>query len=276
MQTNQILQASLLDIIFDKRNKTYGAYELRNRYGSRLLIALYTTAALSLLAILIAFFTARSGDATRNGPLVIHETELTKIENKVDKEIPAPIPPKPVEPPRQDQIKLVTPRIEKDHLVTPEDEIRDIEDYADSKISTVTVKGEKGIDITEPPVDDVNNVVIAGPKEDEADIVKLEVDIQAKFPGGEAAWRKYIAREIEKNMDELEEDGKTGTCTVLFVVDKEGRISDVEALTMKGTKLAEICVNAIRKGPNWIPAELNGQKVMAFRRQPVVFSINAD
>jgi protein TonB len=42
---------------------------------------------------------------------------------------------------------------------------------------------------------------------------------------------------------------------------------------MKGTKLAEICVNAIRKGPKWTPAEQNGRKVKAYRKQPVTFQI---
>jgi protein TonB len=60
-----------------------------------------------------------------------------------------------------------------------------------------------------------------------------------------------------------------GTCVVRFIVDKTGTVSDVQATTMKGTKLAEIAVNAIRKGPKWIPAQQNGRYVNAYRIQPV-------
>ena len=45
-----------------------------------------------------------------------------------------------------------------------------------------------------------------------------------------------------------------------------------EATTMKGTKLAEVAVNAIRKGPNWTPAQQNGRYVNAYRLQPVTLT----
>lgn len=72
-------------------------------------------------------------------------------------------------------------------------------------------------------------------------------------------------------MKELDEftDTDYGSCTVQFIVDKEGNVSEVQALNMKGTKLAEIAVNAIRKGPKWNAAIQNGRKVKAYRRQPV-------
>ncbi|HEU5365127.1 MAG TPA: energy transducer TonB, partial [Hanamia sp.] len=56
---------------------------------------------------------------------------------------------------------------------------------------------------------------------------------------------------------------------VRFIVDKTGTVSDVQATTMKGSKLAEIAVNAIRKGPKWTPAQQNGRFVNAYRLQPV-------
>ena len=74
-------------------------------------------------------------------------------------------------------------------------------------------------------------------------------------------------------MDELTDAGESGTCIVKFVVSKDGTVSDVEAITMKGTKLAEVAVNAIRKGPRWIPARQNGTAVNAYRQQPVSFQI---
>jgi len=73
---------------------------------------------------------------------------------------------------------------------------------------------------------------------------------------------------------------------VLFIVDKEGMVSEVRALPCgeagvgnclpPNSKLAEIAVNAIRKGPKWKPAIQNGRNVKAYRRQPVTFQLAED
>jgi protein TonB len=82
-----------------------------------------------------------------------------------------------------------------------------------------------------------------------------------------------VSKAINNNIDELTEAGESGQCRVRFIVNKEGVVSDVEAITMKGTKLAEVAVNAIRKGPKWKPAQQNGRFVKAFREQPIQFKI---
>jgi periplasmic protein TonB len=98
-----------------------------------------------------------------------------------------------------------------------------------------------------------------------------KVEVYADFPGGNGAWAKYITKEINKYIDALTEDGKSGTCRVRFIVDKEGNVSNVVALNMKGSKLAEIAVKAIKSGPKWHPATQNGKPVNAYRIQPVTF-----
>lgn len=107
----------------------------------------------------------------------------------------------------------------------------------------------------------------------EDDKVFIKVEKEATFPGGEAAWVKYISREINKHLDTLTTAKKTGTCVVQFMVDTEGNVSNAEALTMKNTKFAEVVTDAIAKGPKWLPAMQNGIKVKAYRKQPVTFQI---
>jgi hypothetical protein len=113
---------------------------------------------------------------------------------------------------------------------------------------------------------------------------KLEkVEIHAEFPGGDNGWNRFITREIERNIDELQDDGSSGTVVVLFIVNVEGFVSEVRALPCSeagisnclspNSKLAEVAVNAIKKGPNWIPAVQNGRKVKAYRRQSVTFQL---
>jgi periplasmic protein TonB len=79
----------------------------------------------------------------------------------------------------------------------------------------------------------------------------------------------YMYRnQLKPNLDEFT-DADYGTCIVRFVVDKTGKVSNVEATTMKGTKLEEVATNIIRRGPNWIPAQQNGRYVKAYRLQRV-------
>ncbi len=108
------------------------------------------------------------------------------------------------------------------------------------------------------------------PKEDE-DKVFTKVEIEAQFPGGPSAWTKYVTKAIQSDIDEFTESDY-GTCVVKFIVSKDGTISSVEATTMKGTKLAEVATNAIRKGPKWTPAQQNGRFVNAYRLQPVTLT----
>lgn len=272
MDVSKIPSASLLDIIFDGRNKNYGAYELRTKYRKRLTVALAITASVAALFILVSVLGIKIEGTKKAVVIQAKDVELTSIQEEKPMEPPPPPPPKPPDPPKIEMAKFTPPKVVKDEEVKPEEEMKEVEELKEATISTINQEGVKDLGIVAPPVEDKGGVVEAPVKDDE-DKVFQKVEIEAKFPGGDKAWAKYISREINRYIDELQDAGKAGTCVVQFIVDREGNISDVEALTMKGTKLAEICVNAIRKGPKWTPAEQNGRKVKAYRKQPVTFQI---
>ena len=97
--------------------------------------------------------------------------------------------------------------------------------------------------------------------------------VEASFPGGDKAWANYITEVITDNIKQLTRANKTDTCYVTFVVDKDGSVTDVEALTMEDTKLAKVSIRAIIDGPKWKPALLKSKPVKAYRIQPVTFKI---
>ncbi len=276
MEKDKILQASLLDIVFDDRNKVYGAYELRSRYTGRLTKALLSTGALGLVVLLASFVGSRMKN--NNHPLGFEKDSIVLIDPPKNDPIIEPPPPlapaKPIEQPILETSRYTAALKIVNEEIKPEETIKDVDDMMKTKIGTINTPGDKATDIVSPPIEEPQTGVISAPKKDKADETLIVVQIQAKFPGGDEAWRKYIAKEIERHTDELQEDGKAGACIVQFIVDEEGKISEVEALTMKGSKLAELCVNAIRKGPDWTPAENNGMKVKAYRKQPVTFRID--
>jgi protein TonB len=282
MDVNKILGADLLDIVLEGRNKEYGAYELRSQYKKRLTTAMLITASLMLLLVLGSFILKTVSN--QKGKVEVKEVQLEEIKQEEQKNEPPPPPPppKPPDPPKVEMAKFTPPKVVPDEEVKEDEKPPEIEKLEETKIGTVNQEGAKDEGVVAPPVEDAGGVIEA-PKQDDEDKVFQKVEIDAEFPGGTAGWTRYVTREIERNIDELQDEGKSGTVVVLFIVDKEGAVSDVRALPCgeagvanclgSSTKLAEIAVNAIRRGPKWKPAVQNGRNVKAYRRQPVTFQL---
>ena len=264
MEAKNILSANILDIVFEGRNKDYGAYDLRNTYNTRINIALAITA----IAIIIVCSTAFIGNNATKSNTILPPDIVTELppDNKKDKPIE---PIKIIKPQPIKTIAFVPPIIVIDKLVIELPVEND--KLVDVRIDTKTVEGKIDDGLTPNEIKGSNVIEAPVKKETPEDIIFKTVEIDARFKGD---WGAYVKKEIEKNIDELTEANESGTCIVKFVVSKEGNVSNVEALTMKGTKLAEVAVNAIRKGPKWIPAIQNGAQVNAYRQQPITFKIN--
>ena len=261
MEANQILQSGFLDILFDGRNKLYGAYDLRKTYNQRISKALLATV-MFIMVLVISFIINKRFSKTKSViKLISHGLVLQKI--APDKPKTLPKLPTPVHV----ATLQVTPPVIVKSIVAPPPDVHQIEAAV---IGIKTVEGPKpGIGIINPSTTIAGPNVISKPvtkDSDESTFVPIEKE--AAFPGGEQAWQKYIQKAIQAQLDEFS-DNDYGTCVVKFIVDINGNVSNVEATTMKGTKLAEIAVNTISKGPKWIPAMQNGRYVTAARFQPV-------
>jgi len=266
MNADTILSSNLLDILFEGRNKAYGAYDLRKSYNKRVSISLMITVAI----IAIVFIGSTIGNNfSRAGIRSIEPPDL--VLDKIA--IIEPPPPAPVLPPPRQLVATIAfppPLIVKDNLVVKPPP--DIDQISKAIIALKTVDGTKYDGMVNPPSDVTGTQVVATPiKKKNEDSVFIAVEIEASFPGGAGEWSKYVSKAVGANIDEFTEPD-FGTCMIKFIVDKTGKVSQVEATTMKGTKLAEIATNAIRKGPNWIPAQQNGSYVNAYRFQPVTLT----
>lgn len=104
-----------------------------------------------------------------------------------------------------------------------------------------------------------------------------KVEIEASFPGGDEKWRNYIERNANGQVA-TENGAPVGIYTVIvqFVVDKEGNISDVRALTKHGYGMEAEVIRIIQKGPKWNPAIQLGRNVKAYRKQPVTFQVSEE
>ncbi|HUZ59851.1 MAG TPA: energy transducer TonB [Hanamia sp.] len=270
MEANQILKSDILDILFEGKNKSYGAYDLRKTYNKRITKALIATILLIVIILVASAIVNHLNNNNAKLKITVTDATLQQIKPNTPPPPPPPPPPKLPPPPKIATIKFTPPKIVKDQeVIKPPPEIKQIEA---AKVDVQTVAGTKDLGIVAPPTEEKGTNVVAPPavKED-PDKIFTKVEIEASFPGGPAAWQRYVTRAISADLDEFT-DADYGTCIVKFIVDKTGKVSDVQATTMKGTKLAEVAVNAIRNGPNWTPAQQNGRYVNAYRLQPVTLT----
>ncbi|TMI63604.1 MAG: hypothetical protein E6H07_12565 [Bacteroidetes bacterium] len=112
---------------------------------------------------------------------------------------------------------------------------------------------------------------------DNATPIFEKVEIPPSFPGGVDAWRKFLQKNLDATIP-IRDSAEAGTYTVLvqFIVDKNGNINSMKALTKHGHGMEEEVVRVIAKGPKWVPAQQNGHVVNAFHTQPVTFVITEE
>jgi protein TonB len=274
MEANKILSADILDLIFEDRNKAYGAYELRKTYNKRIILAFLITIGIAAFFFIWSFI-ANKLEGSKKAEVEVKEVVLEDIKQKEEEkpEPPPPPPPPKVEPPKVEMTKFTPPQIVKDEEVKKEDVPPEMEKVEDAKIGTVNQEGIKDEGLAAPPVVDEGKAVVEAPKEDENKVFE-KVEVEAEFPGGTSAWARFLQRTLNANAP-IDNGAPEGTYTVVvqFIVDKQGNISDVKALTNHGYGMEDEAVRVIKRGPKWTPAIQNGRNVNAYRKQPVTFVV---
>ncbi len=276
LDVNKILSADILDIIFDGRNKEYGAYEMRKGYNRRLRIALIAMASFCILLIGGYFLSNVIAANASKKEIAVKDVQLEDLQQEEKKnEPPPPPPPKPPEPPKVEMAKFTPPKIVKDEEVKEDEKPPEMEKLEDTKIGNVNQEGIKDEGIVAPPVDDGKGVVEA-PKKDEEDYDKTftKVEIESEYPGGAGAWLRYLNKNFRYPQEAIDNEVQ-GTVVVQFIVDKEGVVSDVEAVSGP-QELRDEAVRVIKKSGKWTPAVQNGRQVKSYKKQPIVFKLESE
>jgi len=277
MEVNKILSADVLDIIFEGRNKEYGAYELRKTYNKRLVTSLVIVGAICLLLFIGYIVSGLLGDNGKSKAVVVQDVQLEEIKQEEKKEEPPPPPPpKPPEPPKVEMAKFTPPKIVKDEEVKEEEKPPEVEKLEETKIGTMNQEGVKDEGIVAPPSEDAGKGVVEAPKKEDEDWDKTftKVEIESEYPGGAAAWQRYLNRNLRYPQEAIDNEIQ-GAVVVQFIVDKEGNVSDVEAISGPNELRAE-AVRVIKKSGKWTPAVQNGRQVKSYKKQPIVFRLESE
>ena len=172
--------------------------------------------------------------------------------------------------------KFTPPKIVKDEEVKEEEKPPEVEKLEDTKIGTINQEGVKDEGIVAPPVSDEGKGVVEAPKKVEEDWDKTftKVEIESEYPGGAAAWQRYLIKTL-RYPQEAQDNEIQGTVVVQFIVDKAGVVSDVEAIS--GPKeLRDEAVRVIKKSGQWTPAVQNGRQVKSYKKQPIQFRLETE
>jgi periplasmic protein TonB len=255
-----ILKNQWLDIVFEGRNKLYGAYELRksNRKTSmRALIFGAIVFSLAVSAPLIASLLPSGSDEDENLDVKI---TAVKLPPKKQEEKKPDIPPPPP-PPKVDQVKFVKPVVAKAEDVV--EEIVEVKEIKDKKIGAETIKGDPDAVLTvDEPVGTGTTAVV---EEDNTVYNTAGIEQKPEFPGGMDKFYKFVGN----NYQTPEEDGLKGKVYVTFVVEKDGSLTDIKVLRDIGYGTGKEAVRVLNKCPKWIPGEQNGKKVRVLYSLPI-------
>jgi protein TonB len=270
MEAENILSADVLDIIFDDRNKEYGAYDLRKHYQQRLTKSLMVT---FLLVVLICLTYILLGSMKPNVDKLIVGPDVTLEKAPPQEKKIEVIPPlQKIEPPQIKMIRDMVPLIVKGE-VPKDEEVPEQTEITDAKIGNANTEGTAETGIV-APVEERTSVVDA-PKKQEADGGIFEiVEIESQYPGGVAAWSKFLYRNLTFPQEAIDINVQ-GTVTIQFIVDTEGNVSDVTAISGP-EELRPAAVSVIRKSGKWTAAIQNGRKVKSYKKQPITFKLAPD
>ncbi len=255
-----LLKYQWLDIVFDGRNKKYGAYDLRKS------ITKNTTRAFILGALLFAFLVSIPKILSMLPEISEDEVVLDEVIKTVKlppkkEEIKENLPPPPPPAPKVDQVKFVKPVVAKAEEVV--EEIAEVKDLKDKVISRVDLKGNPDAELTiEAPgtsmtavTEEVDNTVYNS----------AGIEVKPDYPGGIEKFYKYIA----DNYKMPEEEGLKGKVYVTFVVEKDGSLTDIKVLRDIGYGTGKEAIRVLKASKKWSPGEQNGKKVRCTYSLPI-------
>jgi protein TonB len=101
----------------------------------------------------------------------------------------------------------------------------------------------------------------------------VKVEIESEFPGGARGWLAYLNSHLVYPKKAVRKRIQ-GTVLLQFIVDKDGAVSDLKVLDGDPI-LAEAALKAMEDTPKWIPAVQNGKRVKSYKKQPIVFKLEA-
>ena len=270
------------DIVFEGKNKEFGAYEMRcgsvKRHTRAMIIVIIALAIILTFLILYmkgVFATPEEAEtvATVDVELTNMDVEDVQEEEDVMEQIDIPEPEPEIQQIEEDvKQQLLTEAV----IVDVDDEDKKMQDQEkikedDSKISIKNV-AEGAEDFTSQDQMKKDVIVVEEPVKVEPEKIFDAVEQMPTFPGGDAALYKFIGDNLVYPAQAAEE-GVSGRVTIRFVVERDGTVSQVTVARGKHPALDKEAKRVVSKLPKFIPGKQNGQTVRVFYTLPINFKL---
>lgn len=268
-----------IDMIFEGRNKDYGAYTLRKNSPNRHTFAFIAVLIATLLVVVAAIAYNKIKDVMDERRSAMTEVvQMTEIELDAPEEIPEEnqvkqfeVPP-PVE--LKSTIQFTAPEIKKDEEVPEDQTMKSQEDLvkSDVQISIADVQGtddEMGVDIA--TLED-NKLIVQDDKVEKKEEVFEIVEQPPTFPGGEKALYNFLKENMSYPVI-AQENGIQGKVICQFIVGRDGTIENVTVVRQVDPSLDKEAIRVIKSMPKWIPGKQGGRTVKVKYILPVAFRL---
>ncbi len=268
------------DLIFEGKNKAYGAYEMRKgsdaRHNKAMIVIVIVIAALFLVALLvntvIKSVEARPEDTTEQAMVEMatdeveeepQEEEQQRIEEKQPEVVPEEV---------LNTMKATELKITADEEVR--EEIKSQDEIQESTTAVGNTDFDKGTDDLNVVRTHKDEVVVEEVKPEPVDDNKVfdVVEQNPVFPGGEAALLRYVAEHI-RYPAMAQENNIQGRVVVQFVVTKTGAVGQVKVVRSKDPDLDKEAVRVVKSLPKFTPGKMNGHAVNVWYTLPINFKL---
>jgi protein TonB len=272
------------DLVFEGKNKDFGAYVIRTDSPKRHNKAVLWTIIGAIIFGLLAFGFVKANQYLEERRLAEQgEQEEVLIDMSQDAEEPEPEQErleqeKPEVLPEEvlKSVKVTELQIVEDDKVKKEDEIKTQDELKETETAFGQKDNEKGTEDRNVTRTLKEEVVVEKkeekPKEEKKEEIFRSVEQMPQFPGGEAALMKYLQSHI--NYPPMAaENNVQGRVVVQFVVDKTGKVGEVKVVRSVDKDLDKEAVRVCKSLPKFTPGRQNGQAVSVWYTLPVTFKL---
>ncbi len=269
----QLNSTDWCDIVFTGKNKSYGAYALRQSSSKRHILAfLVVLIFVGVVAGLPSFLNAVNPpkEYVQN---VTDIYTIGKLDDPVQEEPIVEPSTTPPPPPIIDSQKFTPPAITSDDMVEESRELLSQEELNSNRvqisIETVNNGNTEGVDIAE--IRREQRQIINQPPQ-EPNKVHEHVEVMPQFPGGNVELMRYLGTNI-KYPTIAAENGIQGRVVLKFVVSKDGSISNIQIVRSLDPSCDKEAIRVVKGMPKWIPGMQNGHPVAVYFTLPVLFKL---
>ncbi len=248
------------DLLFESRNKEYGAYQLRKRYNSVLITGIIVSSLFFSSAVLIPFILAPDSDKIVRGGYQYVQVQMENLEPPTEEIYVPPAPPPPEASRIQEVVKYIPPVVVDSIIIIEKQQVSNDEILSQSISDQIEFAGTGGGDD------------LFGTDGNQTDEPFVMVEIMPSFKGGDITkFREWIGRRTNYPQAAYENRIK-GTVFLTFIVEKDGSVSNVTVIKGVDPLLDNEAVKAISESPKWTPGLQRGQPVRVRFQIPLNFT----